>query len=79
VHYPYHPYYGQKLAVVRVEDDKLIFVKSPSGDVLGIPQWMTDESVCRNIQSSSFPYCSHQALLRVVDLMRAFHARDTVP
>ena len=77
VHYPFHPYYGQELAVVRAKKDKLIFVKTPNGDIQGIPQWMTDESVCRNLQFSSFPCCSHQALLRVVDLIQAFNARHS--
>jgi hypothetical protein len=75
--YPYHPHYGQELAVVREDRGGLVFVKAPDGYVLGLPRWMTDASICRTVRSSSYPYCSAQALLRLADLIRTTPAGDS--
>lgn len=68
--YPYHPYYGQTLLVVREDKSGMVFVKGPDGNTQGLPRWMTDASICATVRESPFPYCSAHALLDVLELIR---------
>jgi hypothetical protein len=58
------------LAVVREDKSGMLFVKAPDGYIQGLPRWMTDASICATVRSSPFPYCSAQALLDLVELIR---------
>jgi hypothetical protein len=49
VHYRWHPYFGQKVAVRRVEQratGQFLKVEGPRGIVVSMPGWMVDPSVC---------------------------------
>jgi hypothetical protein len=64
------------LAVVREDKRGMVFVKAPDGYVQGVPQWMTDASICATVRSSPFPYCSVQALLDLVEVIRTAKAGE---
>lgn len=69
VYYPFHPYFGQTLKVIRVDRDQ-VHVKAPDGkSVRALPLWMTEEEVCRQIKMSPHPYCSCRALRRLRELL----------
>jgi hypothetical protein len=74
--YPYHPFYGQELAVVREDKSGLLFVKAPGGFVQGLPRWMTDASACATVRSAPDPLCSAQALLQLAALIRTLKASE---
>ena len=74
VHYPFHPYYGNELEIVRVDKDRMVHVVAPDGAIQGIPRWMTDEAICLRVKESSFPYCSIEALRSLRALLRSLQA-----
>ena len=68
VYYPFHPCYRKKLTVIRVAKAYII-VKLPDGSERGIPRWMTEQEVCKQIRISPYPYCSHNSLIRLKELL----------
>jgi hypothetical protein len=46
-----------------------IIVKGPDGRDRGIPTWMTEKEVCNKIKISPCPYCSHESLIRLKELL----------
>jgi hypothetical protein len=49
VHYRWHPYFGQKVSIRRVEEratGRFLKVLGPSGVVVSISEWMIDRVVC---------------------------------
>ncbi|MGO7658261.1 hypothetical protein ACC702_23780 [Rhizobium ruizarguesonis] len=52
VHYRWHPYFGQKVSVRRVEEratGRFVKVLGPTGVVIAISGWMIDPVVCSGI------------------------------
>ncbi|WP_244427773.1 hypothetical protein [Sinorhizobium fredii] len=52
VHYRWHPYFGQKVSIRRVEEratGRFLKVLGPSGVVVSISGWMVDPVVCRGM------------------------------
>jgi hypothetical protein len=74
VYYPFHPYYGETLRVVRVDRGQ-VHVKAHDGEsVRALPLWMTEKEVCRQIKISLYPYCSCKALRSLKELLE--HATE---
>ena len=49
VHYGYHPYFGRKVLVRRVEQratGQFLMVQEPAGIVVSIAGWMLDPVIC---------------------------------
>jgi hypothetical protein len=68
IYYLFHPYFKQTFKVIRVVKDHLI-VKGVDGRDRGIPTWMTEEEMCKRIKISPYPYCSHESLKRLKELL----------
>ncbi|ULR41970.1 hypothetical protein [Rhizobium sp. K102] len=52
VHYRWHPYFGQKVSIRRVEEratGRFLKVLGPTGVVIAISGWMIDPVVCRGM------------------------------
>src|SRR5258705_3444396 len=52
VHYRYHPYFGRKVLVRRIEQratGQFLSVQGPAGIVVSIAGWMLDPVICAGI------------------------------
>jgi hypothetical protein len=52
VHYRWHPYFGQKIRIRRVEEratGRFLKVEGPSGIVVSMPGWMVDLVICAQL------------------------------
>jgi len=76
IHYPFHPGFKQRFKVIRVVKDHLI-VKGLDGRDRGIPTWMTEEDVCKQIKISPYPCCSHESLKRLKELAVLYIGKGT--
>ena len=74
IHYPYHPFFGEELKVVKIIKGRIFHVKAPDGDVRGVPVWMTDKDICAKIRESHDPYCSIDALKGLRDIILCYRA-----
>ena len=80
VFYRWHPLHGQVLLVLRRQKQDrgdLLFCELASGQIVGIPAWMTDPSCVDH--SLGTPQVSLEALLALRKLLTATNAKSGDP
>jgi hypothetical protein len=69
--YPFHPLFdadGAALEIVERRSDMLV-TRLPDGSRRGIPAWMFDETVCREVRQTDRPRVDATSLLELMDLL----------
>ena len=72
--YPYHPFFGQTVKLVRRirhQPSDSVIIELPDGLEIAIPSWMLDPLACHQVQDAGTPSVSTAALLALDELLQS--------
>jgi len=72
--YPYHPFFGQTVKLVRRirrQTSDSVIIKLPDGLEIAIPFWMLDPLACNEVKDADAPFVSTNALLALDELLKS--------
>ena len=72
IRYPYHPFFGQTVEILRWlrrQTADSVVIKLPEGLQIAIPAWMLDPLACQHVREAPKPHLSVDALVALRDLL----------
>jgi len=72
--YPYHPFFGQTVKLVRRirrQTSDSVIIELPDGLEIAIPFWMLDPLACNEVKDADAPSVSTNALLALDELLKS--------